>query len=51
MQGEAHGGTVCGTPDAAADPIDPDLQAIVDAWPAIPKAVKAGILAMIEATT
>jgi len=30
--------------------IDADLQAIVDAWPALPEAVRAGILAMIEAT-
>jgi hypothetical protein len=28
---------------------DPDLQAIIDAWPALPEAIKAGILAMIRA--
>jgi hypothetical protein len=27
---------------------DPDLARIVEAWPALPDAIKAGILAMIE---
>ena len=31
--------------------VDSDLQAIVDAWPALPEAVRAGILAMIGAVT
>jgi hypothetical protein len=30
-------------------PTDPDLAAIVDAWPALPAALKAGIVAMIRA--
>lgn len=30
-------------------PVDPDLQAVIDAWPALPAAVKAGILAMVRA--
>jgi hypothetical protein len=29
---------------------DADLQAISDAWPALPDAIKAGILAMVKAT-
>lgn len=29
--------------------ISPDLQAIFDAWPALPEAIKAGILAMVKA--
>ena len=29
--------------------IDPDLPRVIDAWPALPEAVKAGILAMVEA--
>lgn len=29
---------------------DPDLAKVAAAWPALPPAVKAGILAMIEAT-
>ena len=28
---------------------DPDLQAIIDAWPALPEAIKAGIVAMVQA--
>jgi hypothetical protein len=28
---------------------DPDLARIVDAWPALPDPIKAGIMAMIEA--
>jgi len=27
----------------------PDLQAVIDAWPALPEAIKAGILAMVQA--
>jgi hypothetical protein len=30
-------------------PTDPDLATIVDAWPGLPQAVRAGILAMIAA--
>ena len=29
-------------------PPDADLQAVIDAWPTLPAAVKAGILAMVE---
>ncbi len=28
---------------------DPDLRVVVDRWPALPDAVKAGIVAMVEA--
>jgi len=28
---------------------DPDLAAVVEAWPSLPEAIKAGILAMIRA--
>jgi hypothetical protein len=28
---------------------DPDLAAVVDAWPKLPEALKAGILAMVKA--
>jgi hypothetical protein len=27
----------------------PDLQAIIDAWPTLPDAIKAGIVAMVRA--
>jgi hypothetical protein len=29
---------------------DPDLARIVDAWPTLPEAVRAGIVAMVKAT-
>lgn len=35
---------------AVASKIDPDLTRLVDAWPTLPAAVKAGIVAMVEAT-
>jgi hypothetical protein len=28
---------------------DPDLTAVVDAWPELPEAIRAGILAMVKA--
>jgi len=28
---------------------DPDLQAVIDAWPDLPQAVKAGIVAAVSA--
>jgi hypothetical protein len=31
-------------------PIDPDLQAIIECWADLPKAVKAGIVAMVKTT-
>ncbi|MCH8151439.1 MAG: hypothetical protein IH830_03585 [Planctomycetes bacterium] len=30
--------------------IDPDLQCLIDAWPRLPKPVKAGIVAMVKST-
>ena len=32
-----------------SSPIDADLAAVVDAWPKLPEAIKAGILAMVRA--
>ena len=46
---ENQSGTECGTVDAKTDVIDPDLQAIIDAWPTLSSAVKAGVLAMVTA--
>jgi hypothetical protein len=31
-------------------PGDPDLRAVVDAWPTLPEPVRAGILAMVRAS-
>jgi hypothetical protein len=36
-------------PDSA--PIDTDLARVIDAWPGLPEAVKAGIKAMVKAAT
>jgi hypothetical protein len=30
---------------------DPDLAAVVDAWPELPEAIKAGIMAMVKAAS
>jgi hypothetical protein len=31
-------------------PDDPDLAALVDAWPELPRAIRAGILSMVRAS-
>jgi hypothetical protein len=31
--------------------LPPDLAAIVDAWPALPEAIRAGIVAMVKAAS
>ena len=38
----------CAKTDPQADPKDADLAAVVAAWPALPDALKAGILAMVK---
>lgn len=43
-------GADSGALDAREAPLDADLAALVDVWPALPAAIKAGILAMIRAT-
>ena len=43
-------GTESGALGAQEAPLDPELAAVVDAWPALPEAIKAGILAMVETT-
>ena len=35
--------------DAPLPPTDPDLSAVVNAWPQLPSALKAGIVAMVRA--
>lgn len=42
-------GAESGALGAREAPIDPELAAVVDAWPALPAAIKAGILAMVRA--
>ena len=41
---DAPGGHPCGLPDLPAD-----LRAVAEAWPRLPEAVKAGIIAMVKA--
>jgi len=39
-------------PGAVAEnlpPVDPDLTALIDAWPTLPAALKAGIVTMVKA--
>lgn len=47
--GSGQGGAQSGALYAPKAPIDPDLAAVVDAWPVLPAAIKAGILAMVRA--
>ncbi|MGA2035589.1 MAG: hypothetical protein ABSG68_25350 [Thermoguttaceae bacterium] len=42
------GGAKSGALGAQDGAIDPELRAIIDAWPALPDAIKAGILAMVR---
>ena len=42
-------GAECGALAAREAPLDPELAAVVDAWPALPAGLRAGILAMIDA--
>jgi hypothetical protein len=48
----AQGGALSGARGGARllpeDTGDPDLQQLIDAWPTLPEAVKAGIMAMIR---
>jgi hypothetical protein len=43
-----QGGAECGVLGAQIGLLDPELAALVDAWPALPEAIKTGILAMIR---
>lgn len=42
----AESGALC----AQNDPFDPQLAAVVEAWPTLPEPIKAGVLAMIRAS-
>jgi len=48
--GSETGGAESGAQRAPNGPIDPQLKQVIDAWSNLPQAVKAGILAMIDAT-
>jgi hypothetical protein len=38
-----------GAPGPGTTPLPPDLAAVVKAWPTLPDALKAGIVAMVKA--
>ena len=43
------GAVSAGQPAPKASPTDPDLAAVVAAWPTLPEALRAGIVAMVRA--
>lgn len=45
-----EGGAESGALGAHSTPIDPDLQAIIEAWPKLNESTKAGILATVRAS-
>jgi hypothetical protein len=45
----AEGGAESGAVAAETRPIDPDFAALIDAWPTLPQAIRAGILALVRA--
>jgi hypothetical protein len=42
-------GAESGALGAQNGPVDPDLAAVMEAWPGLPAAIRAGILAMVRA--
>jgi hypothetical protein len=47
--GPSESGARSGALAMQSGPIDPDLASVIDAWPTLPEAIRAGILAMIRA--
>ena len=45
----ANAGADAGAVETKREQFSPELQALIDAWPALPEALKAGILAMVRA--
>ena len=43
-----QGGAESGAVDTEKAPIDPDLARLIDAWPTLPKVIKAGIVALVN---
>jgi len=46
---EQLGGAECGAVGARNSSSDPDLRCVVEAWPNLPVAVKANVVAMVKA--
>ena len=49
QHGDAGRGAESGASKADSLPIDADLASVIDSWPDLPNAVKAGIVAMVGA--
>lgn len=47
--GDDQSGAESGALDAQKVDFPPDLAAVVEAWPKLPEAIRAGILAMVQA--
>ena len=47
----ADTGADAGAVETKPAQFSPDLQDIIDAWPALPEAIRAGILAMVKAAS
>ncbi len=47
----APGGAKSGALTLKESAIDPSLAALIDAWPTLPDAIRAGILAMVRAAS
>ena len=45
----ADAGAVAGAVETKNGQFSPDLQGLIDAWPSLPEAVRAGVLAMVAA--
>jgi len=49
LKGKRGSSATCQQIASSDAEIPPDLQALIDAWPSLPEAIKAGILAMVKA--
>ncbi|MCH8152947.1 MAG: hypothetical protein IH830_11320 [Planctomycetes bacterium] len=43
-----HSATLSVESEGETAQLDPDLQRLIDAWPALPKAIRAGIVALVN---
>lgn len=46
---EGYGGASLTPSSTPSNPIDTDLQLVIDAWRALPEAIRVGILAIVDA--
>ena len=43
-----HGATLTVASKGQIVQLDPDLATVIDAWPALPKAIRAGVVALVD---